>query len=74
MKQTQERRQQKNTQKEGGMQMKYKVTLKVGYKDPEFLFDDRCEAMDFAELAWAHRIIGEDKLDSVKLTFVEEEA
>lgn len=54
--------------------MKYKVTFKVGYKDPEFLFDDRCEAMDFAELAWKHRILGEDKLDSVKLTFVEEEA
>ena len=52
--------------------MKYKGTLKIGYKEPEFLFDDRNEAMDFMEIAWAHRTDGEDNLDSCKLTFSEE--
>jgi hypothetical protein len=53
--------------------MKYKVTLKVSYKEPEFVFDDRLEAMDFMETAWAHRVIGEDELKAVRMELVEEE-
>lgn len=54
--------------------MKYKVTLKISYKEPVFAFDDRLEAMDFMETAWAHRIVGgEDELKAVKLEIAEEE-
>ena len=55
--------------------MKYKVTLKISYKEPTFMFGDRLEAMDFMETAWAHRIVGEeDELGAVKMELVEEEA
>jgi len=53
--------------------MKYKVTLKVSYKEPTFLFSDRLEAMDFMETAWEHRMLGEDELEAVKMELVEEE-
>ena len=55
-------------------EMNYKVTLKVGYRDVQFVFSDRLEAMDFMEIAWAHRIEGEDMLDAVRMELVEEEA
>jgi hypothetical protein len=55
--------------------MKYRVTLKISYKEPVFVFNDRLEAMDFMETAWAHRVVGdEDELESVKMELVEEEA
>lgn len=53
--------------------MKYKVTLKISYKEPEFIFDDRLEAMDFMETAWAHRVSGDDRLTAVTMGLVEEE-
>lgn len=53
--------------------MKYKVTLKVSYKEPEFVFDDRLEAMNFMETAWARRVVGEDELKAVRMELVEEE-
>lgn len=53
--------------------MKYKVTLKVSYKEPEFVFDDRLEAMDFMETAWAHRVFGDESLTAVKMELTEED-
>ena len=59
--------------------MKYKVTLKVSYLTTAFLFDDRQEALDFAETAWLNRdkrgdIAGMDAItESPKVSFVEEE-
>lgn len=65
MKQTQERRQQKNTQKEGGMQMKYKVTLR--YID--MTFDDGMEALKFARQGKLHA----DETMRVCITLIDDE-
>ena len=51
---------------------KYKVTLKVSYKEPAFIFDDRLEAMVFMETAWAHHVDGDESLTAVKMELVEE--
>lgn len=54
--------------------MKYKVTFKISYKEPAFVFNDRLEATDFMETAWEHRRLGEDELEAVKMELVEGEA
>lgn len=53
--------------------MKYKVSLKISYIETAFIFDDRQEALDFAESAWIHRADDKDTITKAVMTFVEEE-
>lgn len=55
--------------------MKYKVVLRFGYKEPEFVFDDSNEAIWFANTAIKHNICNDDgeKLDSAKIIVLTDE-